>query len=308
MKHTNSVFQGFALAVLATIIWSGNFVVARGIINDISPIGLSFFRWLTACIVLLPFCFKGINGFIQIIRNHFWYFFWTAFTGVTLFNTLVYVAGHHSPAINLALIGTTSSPIISIILARLFLKEKLGTRKFVGMIICIAGILFLLSGGSVNKLLSFRFSEGDLWVLAAGASFAVYNIFVRKRPVIMKGTDFLFITFALGTLILLPFFVIESFYIEPISWSPGLIGIFIYLGLGASVIAFLCWNVAISRLGAGKTALFGNLIPVFSVVEAMLILKEKISIFHLIGGLIVIGGLILANLPERQIKSSIHDD
>lgn len=305
MKHSNSVFQGIVLAVLATIIWSGNFVVARGIIDDISPIGLSFFRWLTACIVLFPFCIGRIKEHISIIKNHFWYFFWTAFTGVSLFNTLVYVAGHHAPAINLALIGTTSSPIISIILARIFLKERLGTRKLAGMLICIAGILFLLSAGSINKLLTFRFSEGDLWVLAAGASFAVYNIFVRRRPVIMKGTDFLFVTFSMGTLILFPFYIIEGVYMEPITWSPGLIGIFIYLGLGASVIAFLCWNVSIARLGAGKTALFGNLIPVFSVVEAVLILNEKISIFHLIGGLIVIGGLIIANIPRQEKKSHI---
>lgn len=286
------------LAVLATIIWSGNFIVARSTINEISPVALSFFRWLTACIVLLPFCINRIPELYRTALNHKGYFFWMSLTGVTIFNTCVYVAGHYSSAINLALIGTTSSPIFSIILARIFLKEKISTVKMLGVIVCVAGILLLLSKGSLERLLTFRFTTGDWWILAGALAFAIYNIFVRKNPTPVKGTDLLFITFVLGTILLVPFYIIELQYAAPVKFDLKMLSIFLYLGAGASVISFLCWNVAIRNLGAGKAALFGNLIPVFSTMEAVWILGEKLEMIYLAGGLLVITGLIIANLKK----------
>lgn len=240
------------------------------------------------------------------MRQYFWYFLLTAFTGITLFNTLVYVAGHYSPAINLALIGTTSSPIFSIVLAYVFLKEKMSRPKMIGLFICIVGILMLISKGSITNLVNFHFSTGDLWVIGGALSFAIYNILVRKKPSGIDGTTFLFICFTLGTILLLPAYFIESQYVAPTKWSYSLLLILLYLGVGASVIAFLCWNIAISKLGAGKTALFGNLIPVFSVMEAMLFLGEQLSYFHVIGGVMVIGGLIVANLHTFRPTAAIN--
>lgn len=294
----NKVYTGIALAVLATIIWSGNFIVARSTINEISPVALSFFRWLTACIVLLPFCINRITELYRTALTHKSYFFWMSLTGVTIFNTCVYVAGHYSSAINLALIGTTSSPIFSIILAGIFLKERISTVKLMGVIVCIAGILLLLSKGSLERLLTFRFTTGDWWILAGALAFAIYNIFVRKNPTPVKGTDLLFITFVLGTILLVPFYIIELQYAAPVKFDIKMLSIFLYLGAGASVISFLCWNVAIRNLGAGKAALFGNLIPVFSTMEAVWILGEKLEMIYLAGGLLVITGLIIANLKK----------
>ncbi len=306
MKFRNDALKGILLAVLATIVWSGNFVVARGVINEISPVALAFLRWATACIALLPLCWNSIPNALKWVRQYFWYFLLTAFTGVTLFNTLVYVAGHYSPAINLALIGTTSSPIFSIVLAYVFLKEKMSRPKMIGLFICIVGILMLISKGSITNLVNFHFSTGDLWVIGGALSFAIYNILVRKKPSGIDGTTFLFICFTLGTILLLPAYFIESQYVAPTKWSYSLLLILLYLGVGASVIAFLCWNIAISKLGAGKTALFGNLIPVFSVMEAMLFLGEQLSYFHVIGGVMVIGGLIVANLHTFRPTAAIN--
>lgn len=221
-------------------------------------------------------------------------------TGVTLFNTFVYVAGHYSPAINLALIGTTSSPIFSIILARVFLKEKISTVKFTGLMVCIAGILVLLSKGSWERLLTFHFTTGDIWILTGALCFAIYNIFVRKNPSEARGIDLLFISFVMGTALLAPAYLFELRVAQPVVFNWQMLSIFLYLGAGASVIAFLCWNVAIKNLGAGKTALFGNLIPVFSTLEAVWILGEKLEWIYLAGGLLVITGLIIANLQLKK--------
>ncbi len=297
MNHhqQKNIYTGIGLAVLAAFIWSGNFVVARAVKNEIPPISLSFYRWLLASIIIFPFAYKKFKKEWPVVKRSWHYLFWASLTGIALFNTFVYVGAHHTSAINLALIGTTSSPIMAIIFARIFLKEKIGFLKLAGLITCIIGVLFLLSKGNFQNLLSLQFGEGDLWVLLAAFCFAVYNTLVKKKPVAISPVNFLFVIFSLGTLLLLPFFLWETKQYPAIEWNTHLLLSILYLGLGASVICFLIWNIAIGKLGSGRTALFGNLIPVFSSIEAALILKEDFNWVHITSMVIIFVGIVLAN-------------
>jgi drug/metabolite transporter (DMT)-like permease len=293
---SKNIYSGITLAVLATLIWSGNFIIAKGVTKEIPPVSLAFYRWLLASLILFPFSIKKFKEQWPAIKSSRHYLFWVSLSGVALFNTFVYIGAHYTTAINLALIGTTSSPIMSIILARIFLKEPIGWMKLLGLAFCICGVLFLLSGGNINNLLGHRYSKGDLWVLAAAFCFAVYNTLVKKKPATITPMNFLFVAFAFGTIMLLPFYLWETSKHTAITWSPHLFKSIIYLGLGASVICFLIWNIAISKLGAGRTALFGNLIPVFSSIEAVLYLGEDFTWVHVVSMIIVFTGIVLANL------------
>ncbi len=290
-----SVIKGVGFAVLATLIWSGNFIIARGVYKEITPVGLSFSRWSLATIVIFPFAVKKVREEWTVIKGSWLYLALVSIFGISLFNTFVYIAGHYTSAINLALIGTTSSPIMSIILARIFLKEKIGTLKIAGLLLCITGILFLLSNGNINNLINLKFSSGDAWMLVAAFCFAVYNTLARKKPAHISTVSFLFVSFFLGSVFLFPFFILESSGIF-LSWDYKVITSILYLGIGASVISFFLWNISISILGTGRTALFGNLIPIFSGLEAMIILNEKFSWVHLLSMILVFSGLLLANL------------
>jgi drug/metabolite transporter (DMT)-like permease len=298
--HQRQVFIGICLAVLATLIWSGNFIIARGVIKDIPPITLSFYRWLTATIIIAPFAWKYFLAEAKIIRQHVLFFFLAAVTGVSMFNTFVYVAGHYSSAINMAILGTCSSPIMSVILARIFLKERISTLRIIGMTVCVAGILLLLSKGSIENLLAFRFTNGDWWILAAALTFAIYNTSVRKKPAGMHPVNFLFVIFLLGTIVLLPFYLYELNDKGGIAINTANISAIIYLGLGASVICFLIWNKAIHALGSGRTALFGNLIPIFSSIEAVIILHEQFIWIYVVSMILVFTGIVLANLQLKR--------
>lgn len=305
MNHPplKNIYTGISLAALAALIWSGNFIVARGVYKEIPPISLAFYRWLFASIILFPFAYKQFKNDWKIIKQSWHYLFWVSLTGIALFNTFVYVGGHYTSAINLALIGTTSSPIMANILARIFLKEKIGWFKIIGIALCITGVLFLLAKGDFSNLLTFQFSEGDLWVLLAAFCFAVYNTLVRKKPAAISASSFLLAIFSMGTILLLPFFIWEFNYSPPVIWSMNLAWVIIYLSVGASVICFWIWNIAIQKLGAGRTALFGNLIPIFSSIEAVVWLHERFTINHIISMTIVLTGLVIANLPLFFKKS-----
>lgn len=296
--HQQEILIGTLLAVLATIIWSGNFIIARGVIKDIPPVTLSFYRWLTATVILLPFAWKYFIKELHLVKNNRWYFLLAAVTGVSMFNTFVYIAAHFSEAINMAILGTCSSPIMSVIFARIFLKEKITGLRIVGMLVCVAGILLLLSKGSFETLMNFRFSKGDWWILAAALSFAIYNTMVKKKPKEMHSINFLFVVFLSGTIILIPFYIWEFKQQGGIAVNLFNLSSILYLGLGASVICFMIWNKAIVALGSGRTALFGNLIPVFSSIEAVIFLHEKISPIHIFSFILVVAGLVIANMRK----------
>lgn len=300
-KLSNHIVQGFLLAIIATLLWSGNFIIARKVSHSISPISLAFYRWACASLVLFPFAYKKVNAELPYIKANWKILSLIALTGIALFNTFVYVAGHNTTAINMALIGTTSSPIFATIMAVVFLKERLGFYRIIGMTICIAGIVLLISKGSWEILLSFKFSSGDAWILAGAFAFAVYNILVRKKPVQISALSFLLIIFVIGTLMLFPFYILEQSLVDnSTQWSTTLISSILYLGIGTSVLAFWCWNLAISKLGAGRTVLFGNLIPIFSTLEAILILGESITPIHFYSGILVIAGLVIANFTFKN--------
>ncbi len=295
MTKNKDIYTGIGLASLAAFIWSGNFIVAKAVNKEIPPISLNFYRWLTASVIIFPFALKKIRSEWNLVNRSWNYLFWISLTGIALFNTFVYVGAHYTTAINLALIGTTSSPIMSIIFARIFLNEKISWMKLAGMLVCITGVLFLLSKGNFQNLLSLHFSTGDLWMLVAAFCFAVYNTLVKKKPAGISPLNFLFVIFSLGTLLVFPFYVWEMNQAHAVNWNTTLVLSILFLGAGASVICFLIWNMAIGKLGAGRTALFGNLIPVFSSVEAAVILNEQFTWVHITSMIIVFAGIILAN-------------
>lgn len=297
---------GICLAVLATMVWAGNFVISKGVSQLIGPVSLAFFRWSLATLIIIPIAWTSYKKEKQYIKENIRYLFWVSLSGIALFNTCIYVSGHFTTAINMALIGTTSSPIFATIFAIIFLKEKISITRFTGLVMCIIGILILLSKGSFEKLLALRFGIGDLWILAAGFCFAIYSVLVRKKPSSISSLHFLMLIFSMGAIMLFPFFLVENWYLPRPQFTPALIGSILYLGFGTSVVAFLCWNIALQKLGASRTVLFGNLTPIFSTLEAVIILGERFTNIHILSGVMVIGGLVIANLQTLKPNKKNH--
>jgi drug/metabolite transporter (DMT)-like permease len=293
------------LATVAAIIWAGNFVIARGVNQQIPPITLAFCRWSLATVLMIPIAYTAFKNEWLILKKYGAYLFWVSLSGIAIFNTCLYISGHYTTAINMALISTTSSPIFATAFAIIFIGERINAFRLTGMLICLFGVLLLISKGSLQTLLSFTFSIGDLWALAGAIAFAVYNVLVRKKPATISGTTFLLAIFGLGTLLILPGFLMEQVSAAPIVWDNSLGMSLLYLGAGTSVVSFLCWNAAIKRIGAGTTVLFGNLIPIISTIEAVLFLNEPFQKIHMISAGIVIFGLILANSGQFK-KQSQH--
>lgn len=287
------------LLVLATILWGGNFVIGRAVAGDIPPITLAFLRWCIAFIVFLPIVYQRTKRELPLIKKHWPIVLTMAITGVVCFNTLVYIGLYDTTSINASLMNS-STPIIIYILSFIFLKERLSKYQLLGTTLSLIGVLFILTKGSLDTLLAFTFNKGDLIVLIAVCCWAIYSLLVKQYASKLPGYSTFLVTIFLGILILLPFTIheLQTTSIE-IIWSASTISAIFYVGIAASIIAFLSWNNGVMALGANKASIYLNFIPLFATIFAVIFLDEELLLAQLIGGFAVICGVLLTNMKKR---------
>ena len=296
---------GIGLAIAAAIIWSGNFIVAKTAATTIPPVMLSFLRWFFATVLITPFAWKKYQKERHIVWQNKSYFFFTAFTGFTCYNVFLYIAGHYTSAINLALIGSLSSPIFAVAIGAIFFKEQVPLVRIIGLVLCVIGILILIAKGSFARLKAFHFEIGDLLSIVGGLCFAIYNNLAKRKPKGISSINFLFVGFCIGTSLLFPTMVIEHILQpKPLPITLSVVGTIAYLSIGCSFLAYLFWNQSIHLIGPSRAVLFGNLIPIFSTIEAVILLGEPLTNIHLISGLIVLVGLIIANITFKKLAKN----
>jgi len=293
MSNRPTLALGLLLAIAATLAWSGNFIIARAFSTDIGPITLSTWRWSIAVVVLAPFALPGLIAQWRIYKKHLGYIAMTSFIGISCFNTLIYTAGQTSQAGNLALIAAFT-PIFTLLFARLVLGEALGYRRILGMTVAIFGIFILVTNKTPGQLLQDGFVIGDLYVLLAALLFAGYGIMIKRKPEELTLLTFTFVTFGVGTVFLLPAYLWEWHQTGPVDWGPDIILALVYVGVVASVFAFLAWNKAIDLIGPSYAGFIYLLIPVFSSLLGWGMLNEALSWWFLLSMILILGGVILA--------------
>lgn len=291
-------FPPQALLVLATLLWGGNFVIGRAVAGDIPPITLAFLRWIVAFIIFFPIAYRRTKNEWPLLKKHIGAVLVLALTGVAAFNTLVYMGLHYTTSINASLMNS-STPIIIYILSFIFLKERLTKFQLFGTLLSLAGVLFIISGGSLETLLAFSFNKGDLIVLVAVFCWSVYSLLIKKYAGKLPGYSTFLVTIALGALMLLPFTVYELLTTsQAIIWGVSTIGAILYVGIIASIVAFLSWNTGVVALGANKAGIYLNFIPVFATIFAVLFLDEQLLVAQIIGGIAVIAGVFITTIKK----------
>jgi len=286
--------MGYLFAFGATAIWSGNFIIARGLHESIPPVSLAFYRWLVAVIVFLPFALKGLIREWKIIREYPVYFSITALLGITAFNTLIYIAGHTTTAMNLSLIAITF-PIFIILFSRILYKEYLTIKKGIGIALVLTGVITLITKGSISALLNISFNIGDIWMLLASIVFAVYSLFLKNKPEQISVAALQCSIFILGLLFLFPFFLWEQTTIDYSILTRTTIPAILYIGIFASLGAFVFWTKAVVILGPTKAGMVYYTLPLFSGFLASLFLVETINMVYFYSMLLILIGIVTTN-------------
>jgi drug/metabolite transporter (DMT)-like permease len=281
------------LLAIAPLCWASNAVLARGVVDIIPPVSLAFWRWTTASLLLFPFAYQHVKRDWPLFTRHWKMLLFLSLFGITGFNTLLYIAVHTTTAINAALIQTTM-PAAIIVITWIVFKEKVTRLQTTGIGLCLLGACLVVLRGRFSTFFELSFVQGDLLMLVAILLYALYSVFLRRRPP-MHPLSFLVYTFVMGAMGLLPFYVWELSCHGAFRLSAGTAFSISYLAVFPSIVAFFCWNRGVELIGANRAGLFITLIPVFASLMAIIWLGESLKAFHIIGMLLIFTGMILFN-------------
>ncbi|MDQ0387783.1 drug/metabolite transporter (DMT)-like permease [Streptomyces sp. DSM 42143] len=278
------VALGLGLAVLATLVWSGSFVTSRALGDSVPPVQHAFWRWVVAVAVVAPFGARRAWRQRALVRRHLGFVLLASLLGVTVYNTLVNQAGVTTPAANMGMI-MAASPVLMALWERAA-GVRLGPRRVAGLLIACVGVLLLVSDGA-------SFSAGDLWMIAAACCFGSYSALLRRRPAELGGAAFLFTTFLLGTLMLLPAYAVSVAVQGGFSPTPGTVLPLLYVGVASSAVAFFAWNRAISLIGPTRAGIVYYLQPVCVALLSWALLAEPTGWAQAGCMALILGGVVL---------------
>lgn len=284
---------GVALAALATLVWSGSFVTARALAEDVPPVQHAFWRWVVALAVVAPFGARQAWRQRALIRRHPGFVLLASLLGVAAYNTLVNQAGLTTPAANMGMI-MAASPVLMAVFERAG-GVRLGARRVAGLLTACAGVLLLVGGGAGRA----AFGAGDLWMIAAACCFGSYSALLRRRPAGLGGAAFLFTTFLAGTIMLLPVQGVSLAVQGGFTPTPGTVLPLLYVGVASSAIAFFAWNKAIALVGPARAGAVYYLQPVCVALLSWALLAEPTGWVQALCMALILGGVVLAAASRR---------
>jgi drug/metabolite transporter (DMT)-like permease len=280
---------GLVFAAVATVVWSGSFVASRALHDSVPPIQAAFWRWLIAIAAVAPFAVREAWRQRALIRRHLGFLTLASLLGITVYNTLVNQAGTSTSAGNMGMI-MAASPVLMAVHERLT-GGRLGARRTVGLLVAVAGVLLLVSKGSLDLALA----PGDLWMVAAALSFTSYSVLLKRRPAELGALAFLFTTFVLGALMLAPVYGVSLAVQGGFAATPGTVGPLLYVGVLSSAVAFFAWNKAIALIGAARAGVVYYLQPVCVALLSYPLLGEATGPAQLVCMALILGGVVLGS-------------
>lgn len=298
---SNARARAFAHAnlILATLCWGSSWVVARGLHTVMPPVALSFWRWVVATLVILPFAWPHMRRDAATLRAHWKLLVFFGVVGTTGFSTLGYWAVNYTTATNASLLNG-AMPALIIGMGALVDRAWPPRRVAAGLALAICGTLYMVAQGSWQTLAQLQFNIGDALMLGGMTGWGLYTCALRWRPAGLHPLSFFTATAAAGTLTTVPIYLWEH-AVNPMTLINGqIIGATLYLAIACSLLAYMCWNAAVIVVGSQTAALFNNLVPIFGVLLAMLFLGEVPHAYHVVGAVLVFLGVALVTKVSRR--------
>lgn len=287
------------LLTLTSIFWAFNTVAGRAAVGEVSPLLIVSVRWFFVSIILSILCRNQLIETWSILNKKIKWLIFMGLFGFTGFNSAYYVAAHDTIAINLGLVQGTM-PAFIIIIAWIWLKDKINFTQFLGVLITFIAVLIVVCSGNFNALIELELNSGDIVMIFACTLYAIYAVGLRKKPKISALpllTFFAYIAF-LGSL---PGLIYEIYSNQLI--LPGQKG-FIILGviiIFPSFLAQIFFMKGVEKIGPSRSGLYTNLVPVFSSLLAVFFLGEEFQFFHLLSLIMIFTGIYL--FEYNQVKS-----
>ena len=285
--------QPYLLLSLASLFWAGNIVLARYVAGHVPPLTLSCIRWIGSFILLWPFAKDHLRKDWPALRARWPLLLVLSATGFAINNALSYWGLQYTQALN-ALLIQSSGPLFVALWSLALFGVRLTVFQLAGILTSLLGVLTILLRGDFTALASIRFNIGDLMMAGALLAFGLYSALMSRRPVTHQ-LSLIACTIGCGAVLLLPFSIWE--YASGVTLKLDLLTLatLAYAMIFPSALAYLFFNRGIALIGPNRAAPFFHLMPVFGSVLAIVLLGEEPRLFHLVGYLLVLGGVIIAS-------------
>jgi drug/metabolite transporter (DMT)-like permease len=293
----------FAL-LSAVLLWSGNWIAARAVRDDISPGLITFGRVVIVIAVLAPFVWTGLKQKLPALAWRDWAVIsGLAVTGGGLHNAMQYLGLQYTTATNGSLFASMS-PIFILLMASATLGERIGPLQWTGVAVSFAGVLAIALRGDASALAALAFNGGDLLCLLSMLLFSAYTILLRLRRDPLDIPELLLALLLVGSLTLLPWLAWDLAFDPRARFNANGVAALLYSGIGSMLLAYAGWSYAVGRLGAGRCGPFMHLLPVFGVALSAIFLREYPQWYHFAGMALIFAGIGLSSLRASKAASS----
>jgi drug/metabolite transporter (DMT)-like permease len=282
----------YLLLTLAVLFWSGNFVLGRAVRAEVPPVGLAFWRWAVAALLVVGPAWPHLRRDWPVVRQSRAILTLLAALGVAVFNTLVYAGLQHTIALNAFLMQTTM-PVLIVGLSFVLFRDRIRGAQGAGIGFALLGAVAIIIRGDLQTLQHLSFNPGDVIIFAAVVAYAGYSVMLRRRPDI-HPLSFVAVTFILGAGMLLPVYIWETTFWRSVQWDGVTVVAVAYVAIFPSIISFLCFNRGVELIGANRAGLFLYLMPLFGGFMALVFLGEELRWFHGLGMTLIVLGIYLA--------------
>ncbi len=294
----NNNFFPYILLFVQPIFMATNIIVARGGVEYVPPISLAFWRWFFVFLILLPFFYSEIYKKRKFLKKEFNKLFFLGLMGCGVCGAFPFIAGMSTTMANMGIIYT-SSPVFIIILSVFLFSEKISLNRIVGLIICLIGVITIITKGNFNYLINFSFTTGDFWMLGAAIGWALYSIYLLnwKSKFSLMGRFTLIAFF--GFISLFPFYILEESLFFDTKFNSTFLAWVLFAAISPGIIAFSLYTKVQRYLGASLTGFTLYLFAVYGAIFGIILFEEMLLPFHYYGGALVFTGVYIA----RKIKT-----
>ena len=278
------------LMTLTAAFWAGNFVIGRAVTaGTVPPFTLAWARWAGASLVILPFALPYLWRDRRAIGARLGFLFVLGAMGAGLFNTLQYVALQSMTAVTGSVINS-AGPVLIALACWMILGERPRIVQFLGIVLSLAGVLYVVARGDFTQLPSLGQSIGELLMLLGLIMWGVYTALMRFRPV-THALSFAAVTYLVAALVNTPLMLWEQAARPPLELAPPMLMAIAYVAIFPGLLAYLFFNLAVESIGGTRASAFFHLTPLFTALLATVFLDEPWQLYHAAGFALILAGV-----------------
>jgi drug/metabolite transporter (DMT)-like permease len=293
-------FTAWLVLVATLLLWSGNWIVARAVRDEVAPGIATVGRLLVVLAILLPFVFSSLKGKLKAFSARDWKILGAlGFAGGGLHLGLQWLGLHYTTATS-GILFLSTSPVFILLMAAPTLGERIGPRQWLGVATSFVGVAVIAAQGELAHLAALSLNKGDLMALASMAMWASYTVLLRLRRDPLDIPELIVMVCALGLVCMLPWVVIER---APLALGPAAMAAILYSAIGSLLLAYAGWSYVVTRLGAARAGVTMHLMPAMGVVLAAIFLGEYPRWYHFAGIALILAGVGLSTFKASSASS-----